>query len=80
MTGLVWFKSSYSERDDASCVEVSLNWFKSSHSSNDGPSCLEIALTPDHIHIRDSKTTDGDQLTVSTDTWTSFLSHAVPRV
>ncbi|WP_086695945.1 DUF397 domain-containing protein, partial [Streptomyces recifensis] len=50
--------------------------FKSSYSSNDGPDCVEVALTPDHIHIRDSKSTDGDQLTVSADSWTSFLSHA----
>ncbi|RZU29311.1 uncharacterized protein DUF397 [Streptomyces sp. BK022] len=55
-----------------------LEWFKSSYSGNDGPECVEVALTPDHIHIhiRDSKTTGGDQLTVSADTWTSFLSHA----
>ncbi|MFF7386106.1 DUF397 domain-containing protein [Streptomyces griseoluteus] len=53
-----------------------LTWFKSSYSSNDGPDCVEVALTPDHIHIRDSKTAGGDQLTVSAGTWTSFLSHA----
>ncbi|MER8031019.1 DUF397 domain-containing protein [Streptomyces bauhiniae] len=55
-------------------------WFKSSYSGNDDSACVEIALTPDHIHIRDSKTTDGDQLTVSSHTWTSFLGHAVHRV
>lgn len=80
MTTLVWFKSSHSGANEPDCVEVALSWFKSSHSSNDGPSCVEVALTPDHIHIRDSKTTDGDQLTVSTGTWTSFLGYAVPRV
>lgn len=53
-----------------------LEWFKSSYSGNDGPECVEVALTPDHIHIRDSKTIDGAHLTVSNDTWTSFLSHA----
>ncbi|MGW2207981.1 DUF397 domain-containing protein [Streptomyces sp. NPDC001781] len=57
-----------------------LTWFKSSYSSNDGPDCVEVALTPGHIHIRDSKTTDGDRLTVSADTWTSFLGHAVQLV
>ncbi|MFD8672248.1 DUF397 domain-containing protein [Streptomyces seoulensis] len=57
-----------------------LEWFKSSYSGNDGPECVEVALTAEHIHIRDSKTADGDRLTVSADTWTSFLSHAVPRV
>ncbi|MFJ6844379.1 DUF397 domain-containing protein [Streptomyces griseoluteus] len=53
-----------------------LEWFKSSYSGNDGPDCVEVALTPGHIHIRDSKTTGGDQLTVSAGTWTSFLRHA----
>ncbi|MFI8349877.1 DUF397 domain-containing protein [Streptomyces sp. NPDC085596] len=57
-----------------------LEWFKSSYSGNDGPECVEVALAPAHIHVRDSKTTDGPHLTVSTDTWTTFLSHAVPRV
>ncbi|MGW4286141.1 DUF397 domain-containing protein [Streptomyces sp. NPDC004673] len=57
-----------------------LEWFKSSYSGNDDSACVEVALTPDHIHIRDSKTTEGVQLTVSSDTWTSFLSRAVPRV
>ncbi|MGV9317989.1 DUF397 domain-containing protein [Streptomyces sp. NPDC003435] len=57
-----------------------LVWFKSSYSGSNEPDCVEVALAPHHIHIRDSKTTDGDQLTVSTDTWTSFLSRAVPRV
>ncbi|MFD4787466.1 DUF397 domain-containing protein [Streptomyces sp. NPDC058459] len=55
-----------------------LDWFKSSYSGNDGPDCVEVALTPDEIHIRDSKTADGAQLTLSTDTWTTFLSHALP--
>ncbi|MFG3095575.1 DUF397 domain-containing protein [Streptomyces sp. NPDC048202] len=80
MTALVWFKSSHSERDDASCVEIALSWFKSSHSAANEFECVEVALTPEHIHIRDSKTTGGDELTVTTDTWTSFLSHAVQRV
>ncbi|GHF17617.1 DUF397 domain-containing protein [Streptomyces griseoluteus] len=76
MTALAWFKSSYSSNDGPDCVEVAMAWFKSSHSGANEPDCVEVALTPDHIHIRDSKTTDGDQLTVSADTWTSFLSHA----
>ncbi|MET7674942.1 DUF397 domain-containing protein [Streptomyces seoulensis] len=50
-----------------------LTWFKSSYSSNDGPDCVEVALTPDHIHIRDSKTADGDRLTLPAATWTHFL-------
>ncbi|MFC9155811.1 DUF397 domain-containing protein [Streptomyces bauhiniae] len=50
-----------------------LTWFKSSYSSNEGPDCVEVALTPDHIHIRDSKTADGDRLTLPAATWTRFL-------
>ncbi|MEU6382092.1 DUF397 domain-containing protein [Streptomyces bauhiniae] len=50
-----------------------LTWFKSSYSSNDGPSCVEVALTPDHIHIRDSKTKNGPQLAVPATTWTQFI-------
>ncbi|TGN73809.1 DUF397 domain-containing protein [Streptomyces bauhiniae] len=53
-----------------------LTWFKSSYSGANEPDCVEVALTPDHIHIRDSKATDGVHLTVSASTWTSFLSHA----
>ncbi|MGW5335419.1 DUF397 domain-containing protein [Streptomyces bauhiniae] len=55
---------------------IALVWFKSSYSGANEPDCVEVALTPGHIHIRDSKTTDGDQLTVSADTWASFLSNA----
>ncbi|MFD4539935.1 DUF397 domain-containing protein [Streptomyces bauhiniae] len=52
---------------------TALEWFKSSYSGNDGPDCVEVALTPDHIHIRDSKTTHGAQLTLPADSWTHFL-------
>ncbi|GHF17608.1 DUF397 domain-containing protein [Streptomyces griseoluteus] len=50
-----------------------LEWFKSSYSGNDGPECVEVALTPDHIHIRDSKTQNGPQLAVPAATWTDFI-------
>ncbi|MFJ3663915.1 DUF397 domain-containing protein [Streptomyces sp. NPDC090119] len=64
----------------ANATPPTLDWFKSSHSAANDFDCVEVALTPDHIHIRDSKTTGGDELTVTTDTWASFLSHAVQRV
>ncbi|MGW1006211.1 DUF397 domain-containing protein [Streptomyces sp. NPDC002520] len=75
---LAWFKSSYSSGAEAdSCVEVALDWFKSSYSSgSEGDSCVEIAPTPDTIHIRDSKQTDGPLLTVAPTTWASFVSYA----
>ncbi|MGW5099382.1 DUF397 domain-containing protein [Streptomyces sp. NPDC004100] len=57
--------------DDA----TDLKWFKSSYSSgNDGNSCVEIAVTPDTIHIRDSKHETGPQLALTQDTWTAFVS------
>ncbi|NNN37420.1 DUF397 domain-containing protein [Streptomyces sp. S3(2020)] len=48
-------------------------WFKSSYSTEQGGNCLEVATSPRTIHIRDSKHTDGPNLTVTPDTWTSFL-------
>ncbi|MFG3095576.1 DUF397 domain-containing protein [Streptomyces sp. NPDC048202] len=50
-----------------------LEWFKSSYSGNDDSACVEIALTPDHIHVRDSKTVNGPQLAVPATTWTEFI-------
>ncbi|MYV39873.1 DUF397 domain-containing protein [Streptomyces sp. SID1328] len=73
MTALAWFKSSYSSNDGPDCVEVALAWFKSSHSAANENECVEVALTPDHIHIRDSKNKHGAQLTLPAATWTEFL-------
>ncbi|MFJ8197885.1 DUF397 domain-containing protein [Streptomyces sp. NPDC096152] len=54
-----------------------LAWFKSSYSSgNDGNSCVEIATSPGMVHVRDSKHTDGPQLTFPSTTWTAFVPYA----
>ncbi|MFJ4952183.1 DUF397 domain-containing protein [Streptomyces sp. NPDC088760] len=54
-----------------------LAWFKSSYSSGtNGESCVEVAVTPRTVHIRDSKSLDGPQLAVASDTWTDFVSYA----
>ncbi|MET8693361.1 DUF397 domain-containing protein [Streptomyces bauhiniae] len=50
-----------------------LTWFKSSYSGANEPDCVEVALTSTEIHIRDSKTADGDRLTLPAATWTRFL-------
>ncbi|MFF8727978.1 DUF397 domain-containing protein [Streptomyces sp. NPDC015171] len=75
-----WFKSSYSDGNEGdSCVELGLDWFKSSYSDGpDGDSCIEVAIapTPTTIHIRDSKQTGGDVLTVAPATWSDFVSYA----
>ncbi|WP_095046832.1 DUF397 domain-containing protein [Streptomyces sp. WM6386] len=73
-TALQWFKSSYSSEQGGQCLEVAVNWAKSSYSSEQGGACLEVATTPHTIHIRDSKNTDGPSLTITPDTWTSFLT------
>ncbi|GAA2482862.1 DUF397 domain-containing protein [Actinocorallia cavernae] len=54
-----------------------LTWFKSSYSSgNDGNSCVELAVTPDTIHVRDSKNTDGPRLTLTPEAWAEFVPYA----
>jgi len=57
-----------------------LLWFKSSYSdSSNGNDCVEIATTPDTIHVRDSKNTQGPRLTLAPTAWTDFVSYASGR-
>ena len=51
-----------------------LNWFKSSYSGGEGGECLEVAVTPDTIHLRDSKHPTGPHLTLSPTAWSAFVS------
>ncbi|MEV5309662.1 DUF397 domain-containing protein [Streptomyces sp. NPDC052610] len=54
-----------------------LAWFKSTYSSgNDGNSCVEIAIAPRTVHVRDSKSLGGPQLTLPLAAWTDFLTYA----
>ena len=57
-------------------MSTALQWFKSSYSSEQGGACLEVATSPRTIHIRDSKHITGPTLTVTRDSWTSFLALA----
>ena len=57
-------------------MSTALHWFKSSYSSDQGGQCLEVATSPRTIHIRDSKHITGPTLTVTRDSWTSFLALA----
>jgi len=50
-----------------------LAWFKSSYSGSEGGNCIEVAAHPSAIHVRDSKVTAGPILTVTHDTWATFL-------
>ncbi|MFH8237839.1 DUF397 domain-containing protein [Streptomyces sp. NPDC018321] len=72
-TALRWFKSSYSGSEGGNCIEVAYEWRKSSYSGSEGGACVEVATAPTAIHIRDSKTTVGDTVTVAPAAWTAFL-------
>ncbi|WP_018545869.1 DUF397 domain-containing protein [Streptomyces sp. LaPpAH-108] len=53
-----------------------LAWFKSSYSDNEGANCLEVAMRPEAVHIRDSKDTHIQPLTITPSTWAAFTSLA----
>ncbi|MFI0544490.1 DUF397 domain-containing protein [Streptomyces sp. WSLK1-3] len=58
-----------------------LTWFKSSYSSGEGGECLEVAVTPDTIHLRDSKQPHptAPHVTLSPTAWSAFLAPYVAR-
>ncbi|MGA5648846.1 DUF397 domain-containing protein [Streptomyces seoulensis] len=72
---LAWFKSSYSGTQGGDCVEVSLDWFRSSYSGTEGGQCVEVALTPNTVHLRDSKAPTGPTLQLTPTAWADFLAH-----
>ncbi|MFJ1694437.1 DUF397 domain-containing protein [Streptomyces sp. NPDC087532] len=53
-----------------------LVWFKSSYSSGGGGNCVEVAVTPQAVHVRDSKDTRIRPLLVSLTAWSAFTAHA----
>lgn len=55
-----------------------LHWQISTY-SGDSSNCVEIATTPSAIHIRDSKTGTGPQVTVTPSAWGDFLPYAGKR-
>ncbi|MFJ6820007.1 DUF397 domain-containing protein [Streptomyces niveus] len=73
---LTWFKSSYSDFEDASCVEVALAWRKSTYSEREDASCVEVAACPRAVHVRDSKLTDSPELALPVPAWGAFVSYA----
>ncbi|WP_329383738.1 DUF397 domain-containing protein [Streptomyces sp. NBC_01351] len=74
-TVLKWFKSSYSGSEGGQCLEAAITWQKSSYSGSEGGACVEMATCPAaQVHVRDSKVTDGPQLTLAPAAWTSLTS------
>lgn len=53
-----------------------LDWFKSSYSGSSGDNCVEVALTPQAVHVCDSKDTRIQPLLVSPSAWSAFIVHA----
>jgi Domain of unknown function (DUF397) len=53
-----------------------LVWFKSSYSGGGGDNCVEVAMTPQAVHVRDSKDTRTMPLTVSATAWSAFTAYA----
>lgn len=54
---------------------ANLTWFKSSYSEGSGNICVEVALTPRAVRVRDSKDITRPGLTVTTETWSTFIAH-----
>lgn len=70
----VWRKSSYSNTEGGSCVEVAA-WRKSSHSNNEGGMCVEVApLDAALTGVRDSKVHNSPHLEFPAAHWAVFLS------
>ncbi|MEU8867611.1 DUF397 domain-containing protein [Streptomyces umbrinus] len=53
-----------------------LTWFKSSYSGTSGGDCVEVAITPQAVHVRDSKDLPGSQIVIRVSAWVSFLGFA----
>jgi hypothetical protein len=49
-------------------------WFKSSYSGGNATECVECSYLSGDALIRDSKLTDGPVLSVSAETWGTFVS------
>ncbi|MFD7559821.1 DUF397 domain-containing protein [Streptomyces sp. NPDC059835] len=74
-TPLTWFKSSYSGSDGGNCLEAAITWQKSSYSNGVQDACVEVATCPaEQVHVRDSKVTDGPNLTLTPTAWTGLTA------
>ncbi|WP_435970119.1 DUF397 domain-containing protein [Streptomyces sp. Qhu_M48] len=80
LTNAHWFKSSHSNGEGGSCVEVSYDftdtvWRKSSYSNGEGGDCLEVLDGVDGVvPVRDSKQTEGPVLVVAAVAWAAFVT------
>ena len=75
-----WRKSSYSDGNGGSCVEVAYafpgaaRWRKSTYSNGEGGDCVEVADgVPGVVPVRDSKVPDGPVLVMGAGAWAEFV-------
>jgi hypothetical protein len=82
-----WRKSSYSNGEGGSCVEVAYDfpgaaaWRKSTYSGGDGgESCVEVLDNiPGVVPVRDSKNPTGPVLLISASSWSAFIKATYER-
>lgn len=79
-----WRKSTYSNGEGGSCVEVAYDfigaaqWRKSTYSNGEGGNCVEVADgVPGIVPVRDSKVSDGPVLLVGALAWAEFIGAVV---
>ncbi|MYV47841.1 DUF397 domain-containing protein [Streptomyces sp. SID2888] len=75
-----WSKSSYSNGEGGSCVEVAQDfpgaarWRKSTYSNGEGGDCVEVADgVPGVVPVRDSKVPGGAVVVFGSVAWTEFI-------
>jgi hypothetical protein len=75
-----WTKSSHSNGEGGSCVEVAYDfpgaarWRKSSYSDGNGGDCVEVADgVPGVVPVRDSKVSGGPVLVIGAAAWAEFV-------
>ncbi|MEV5124402.1 DUF397 domain-containing protein [Streptomyces decoyicus] len=75
-----WRKSSYSDGNGGSCVEVAhefpgaATWRKSSYSNGQGGDCIEVSGNhPGVVPLRDSKSPQGPVLVFPAANWSAFI-------
>lgn len=76
-----WRKSTYSDGNGGSCVEVAYDfigaarWRKSTYSNGEGGNCVEVADgVPGVVPVRDSKNPQGPALLIGAEAWSSFVA------
>lgn len=81
-----WRKSSYSNGEGGSCVEVAYDfigaarWRKSTYSNGEGGNCVEVADgVLGVVPVRDSKNPQGPALLIRAEAWAAFVGNVGDR-